>query len=301
MRVAVIGGGMAGLSCAHALQERGVAVTLFDKGRQPGGRVATRVVGAFGFEHGTPWFSDPFGLPAVSWQGQWVGVPTMAALAAAMAVTDLRQGRHVAYLHAGVTGWTVRHRPARETSPGLISDQDGVVDGPYDRIVLAIPSPQAGPLLAAIGLDAPARIVAQATMTPCWTLMAGWLQPGDGACGPAQDPIEHAILDSARPGRSAAPECWTAHATATWSQAHVNDEPAAVQATLLAALMQMTGRTTAPDQAAVQRWRYARTGRALGQPCLDTGAGLVVCGDWLLGPDVGDAVASGQAASAAIG
>lgn len=300
MRVAVVGAGMAGLSCAQALHRRGIAVTVFDKGRRPGGRVGARVSGGLTFDHGTPWFSEPYGLPAEAWQGQWVGVPTMAALPAAMAVPDLRQGRHVAYLHAGAAGWTVRHRPARETAPGLISDQDGDLDGPYDGIVLAIPVPQAGPMLAAIGLDAPARAVTQVTMTPCWTMMAGWLLPGDGACGAPHGPIARAILDSARPGRPAAPECWTAHATAEWSQVHLTDEPAAVQATLLSALTRMTGRI-APDYVAVQRWRYARTSRALGQPCLDTGAGMVVCGDWCLGPDVGDAIASGLAAAAAIG
>ena len=40
--IAVIGAGMAGLSCARHLQEAGCRVTVFDKARGPGGRMSTR-------------------------------------------------------------------------------------------------------------------------------------------------------------------------------------------------------------------------------------------------------------------
>ncbi|MBY0338687.1 MAG: NAD(P)-binding protein, partial [Acetobacteraceae bacterium] len=41
-RFALIGAGMAGLSLARGLIGRGHSVKLFDKGRAPGGRLATR-------------------------------------------------------------------------------------------------------------------------------------------------------------------------------------------------------------------------------------------------------------------
>jgi predicted NAD/FAD-dependent oxidoreductase len=40
--VAVVGGGIAGLAAARALQQAGVRATVFDKGRSAGGRAATR-------------------------------------------------------------------------------------------------------------------------------------------------------------------------------------------------------------------------------------------------------------------
>ncbi|MDP3490273.1 MAG: FAD-dependent oxidoreductase, partial [Phenylobacterium sp.] len=42
MKIAIIGAGMAGLSCAEALSDAGHAVQVLDKGRGPGGRMSTR-------------------------------------------------------------------------------------------------------------------------------------------------------------------------------------------------------------------------------------------------------------------
>ncbi len=42
LKVAVIGAGIAGASCAHALSHSGHAVRVFDKSRGAGGRMATR-------------------------------------------------------------------------------------------------------------------------------------------------------------------------------------------------------------------------------------------------------------------
>ena len=44
MSIAIIGAGMAGISCARALREAGREVVLFDKGRAAGGRMATKRV-----------------------------------------------------------------------------------------------------------------------------------------------------------------------------------------------------------------------------------------------------------------
>lgn len=59
--VAVIGAGMAGLTCARELTARGATVTLFDKGRSPGGRLATRRAPPHAFDLGAQYFTarDP--------------------------------------------------------------------------------------------------------------------------------------------------------------------------------------------------------------------------------------------------
>ena len=60
-KIAVIGAGIAGITCARTLVQAGHEVTVFEKSRGVGGRMATRST-AFGtFDHGTQYFTvrDP--------------------------------------------------------------------------------------------------------------------------------------------------------------------------------------------------------------------------------------------------
>ena len=54
--VAIIGSGISGLACARQLAKAGVSVVVFDKGRDVGGRFATRRAGDLQFDHGAPFF-----------------------------------------------------------------------------------------------------------------------------------------------------------------------------------------------------------------------------------------------------
>lgn len=62
MKIVIVGAGMA---CASALVASGHAVTLFDKGRAPGGRMSSRraatPAGEAAFDHGAQYFTvrDP--------------------------------------------------------------------------------------------------------------------------------------------------------------------------------------------------------------------------------------------------
>ncbi|MCU0698184.1 MAG: FAD-dependent oxidoreductase [Myxococcaceae bacterium] len=55
--VAVVGAGVAGTAAARSLADAGHAVTVFDKGRGPGGRASTRKEGELTFDHGAPSFT----------------------------------------------------------------------------------------------------------------------------------------------------------------------------------------------------------------------------------------------------
>ena len=57
MTCLIIGAGMAGLTAANLLQNAGWAVTVVDKSRGVGGRMATRRLGASRFDHGAQFFT----------------------------------------------------------------------------------------------------------------------------------------------------------------------------------------------------------------------------------------------------
>lgn len=312
-RVAVVGAGMAGLACARALHATGLQVDVFDKGRRAGGRLATRRADGMQFDHGTS-YADALGSAfgavlagmgaagdAAPWPaagpGRWAGTPGMSALARHMeaGAGTIHVVRHAAFLHRDVAGWTVRHLDAATARPGTVVDSGGLVAGPFDAVMLALPVPQAVPLLRAV----PHRFAddaARAGMAPCWTLMLAFIGPTGAHDLPQPGgALAWIARDSSRPGRGVAPECWVAHAGPEWTRAHLEDDAAAVQDALLQDFAAVTGIVDTPAYAAVHRWRYARTDRPLGVPALwDADVGLGVCGDWCLGARVEDAFTSGQ-------
>lgn len=313
-RVAVIGAGMAGLACAGALHAAGLQVDVFDKGRRAGGRLATRRVDGMQFDHGAS-YADALGPAfgavlagmgaagdAAPWPaagpGRWTGTPGMSALAWHMeaGAGTIHVMRHAAFLHRDATGWMVRHLDAATARPGTVVDSGGLVAGPFDAVMLALPSPQAVPLLCAIP-HLFAQDAARAGMAPCWTLMLAFAGPtGVPDLPQPGGALAWIARDSSRPGRAAAPECWVAHAGPEWTRAHLEADAAAVQDALLRDFAAATGIAGVPAYAAVHRWRYARTDQPLGVPAQwDADVGLGVCGDWCLGARVEDAFTSGQA------
>lgn len=294
--VAIIGTGLAGASCAASLHQAGLHVTLFDKARGVGGRMASRRaqwVDAQGqpevaeFDHGTPYFTarHPRFKAAVR-RAQQAGV--VAAWSAQIHAAWPRSGlRHGFVAQPGMPAWC-RHlladlpvlleHPVQRLQRGadgwhLVSD-DGDTTGPFDQVVLAMPPAQAARLLAGHQDDWADRLCSL-PMQACWTLMATTDEPDwpwDGA-EPAAGPLALVVRNDRKPGRTspAGRATWVAHATPEWTQAHLEADPKAVQAALSDALAQLlpgglSGHAGLPAASAtpvlwhhssVHRWRYA--------------------------------------------
>ena len=83
-------------------------------------------------------------------------------------------------------------------------------------------------------------------------------------------------------------------ASAGWSQEHLEDDGARVQAKLQKAFAEVTGIRAEPAHAQVHRWRHAKTQTRLRVPEVRLAQrGLGVCGDWCLGHRVENAFVSG--------
>jgi renalase len=324
MRTAIIGAGIAGLACARQIADAGGHVTVFDKGRGPGGRMSTRRVetalGEARFDHGAQYFTargarframleDQIAAGAAArWDGRFlsvdgagalaplpaeerfVGTPGMNALVRALAgALDVRWGSQVKAL-------------AREGAIWRLADEAGRDLGLFDALVCAIPAEQAAPLLAPAAPTHAAE-AASARSAPCW---AGLYVVGedlaldfDGA-KIAHGPLAWAARDRAKPGRSG-PQTFVLHASPVWSAAHLEDEAGAVAAALWEAFAARFAISAQPVFAGAHRWRFAQVTQAAASPFAWDGAlSLGVCGDWRIGPRVESAWTSGDSLGAAI-
>lgn len=299
--VLVIGAGLAGLTAADALRRAGRRVVVIEKSRGIGGRLATRRTReGFDFDHGAagvhprPEAFAAFlkrietGGCAAPWGKDWVGLPGMSGLVRCLAEgLDLRFGIEAASVGRGDGIW-------------IVTDTEGTV-WEAASVVCTAPAPQTARLCTSVPPIAEAA--ASALMVPCWTLMAAFSR-SDPTLGEAlawaSGPLASATRVDGKPGRSPAPVRWVAHARRDWTEAHLEDDREGVEAALLAELIPLVGAEGAPLYATAHRWRFARVAAPVGRPCVAVD-GLVAAGDWLLGPEAGDAHASGLAAAAALG
>ena len=133
-------------------------------------------------------------------------------------------------------------------------------------------------------------------MAGCWALMLRFGAALDLSFDVAfvnHGPLRWVARDGSKPGRDGQ-ECWSLHASAEWSEAHIEDDAAAVAPILIEAFKALGG----PDPQAwsAHRWRFAITESAVDGGCVWHAADrLGMCGDWLNGGRVEGAWLSGRA------
>jgi len=316
-RVCVVGAGIAGATCARTLHDHGIPVEVVDKGQLAGGRMSARAW-ADGrlVDHGAPAFlaSHPVferymrswsarGLVSpwsprvrddregVAWRdgtpAWWVGCPTQRDIVAhLMADVPLRSSVRV-------------HQVRREGSSWIATDDSMDEVSRCDVLVLAIPSPQAMELMR----DTPVATTAlsMVTMQPSWTWVGVWDAPigvdVDVVIGDDASPVAWLARESSKPGRPL-DEAWVAHASPSWSRAHLERSREEVTRLLTHEVCAVLGGVPAPNDAQVHRWRFARPELALGALSLgDRSRGWVHCGDGVSGGGVEQAFLSGLSAA----
>ena len=208
LRVAVVGAGLAGLACAEVCGAHAALVTLFDKGRSPGGRLATRRMPSHAFDLGAQYFTargPGFAERVRSWVsagvcGLWrarivalsdattafrpvdgtlerfVGQPGMSALARQLAAPlDVRSSHRVERIVQD--GPRLRlfgsigaaGETLRPASDGASGERDL---GAFDRVAVCLPSRQAAALVT-LASPALAARAASVEMEPC--IAVGWV------------------------------------------------------------------------------------------------------------------------------
>jgi renalase len=312
--IAIIGAGLAGLSCAQALEAQGCRVQVFEKSRGVGGRMSTRQFETWACDHGAQYFTarDPafkhqveiwqkMGAAALwgaqitsfgseGWQSitaskeRFVGTPSMTAPAKQLAKDlSIQFSTTIDQLNRDGEKWT------------LHSKEHGQLDQWFDAVVLAIPSKQAEPLVQP---HSPALYdrCRDAVMAPCWALMiyAAERLPLDfDAAFINQGMFSWIARSSSKPQRLSG-EAWVAHATTEWSTEHESLSKDEAAPLLTAGFETLTGYQ--PHTYQTHLWRFARLGHASHHGHLfDPDLQLGLCGDWTSTEKVEGAWLSGQA------
>ncbi len=217
---AIIGAGMAGISCARTLVQAGHTVTVFEQESEPGGRMAS-CDSPFGtFDDSTQYFTargprfimaletsprfckrwsantiqliDESGQvgssPMSAAEAHWVGVPDMKSLVVGWA-TDLTDLTDQMELQTCVTHIAPDAlKPSQWQLKAVYLNGAQRVFSGFNAVLLALPSLQAHKLLQNSELLASwCHPLEAVQVAPCWTLMLAFpqaMQPGLSALGP---------------------------------------------------------------------------------------------------------------------
>lgn len=229
LRVAVIGAGLAGLACAEVLAAHAALVTLFDKGRSPGGRLATRRLPPHTFDLGAQYFTargKGFAERVRAWTsagvcGLWparivslseaatpfrpvdgalerfVGQPGMSALARHIAAPlDVRSSQRVERIVREGSRLRLFGRigAAGETLRPASDGSSGERElGTFDRVAVCLPARQAAALVTLVSPALAAR-AASVEMEPC--VAVGWAASDADTPALRELPLDGAFIGS---------------------------------------------------------------------------------------------------------
>jgi renalase len=245
--ILIIGGGLAGLTAARELTRQGHTVTVLDKGRSVGGRLATRRLGDGCADHGAQYFSaqspefnalthemQQAGVvhewhleqsdPASFRHPRWVGSKGMNGIAKYLARgLKIWTGCLVKHVFPTKNGWLITAET--EGNPLTIN---------ADVLIITIPAPQALALWEASGLtltEPDRAALAAIAYAPCLAVLVQLTQPSllpkPGGLKQTNGDQQHNpvawLADNMQKGISPNQPTVTLHASHDFSQAHVDD------------------------------------------------------------------------------
>ncbi|WP_221801063.1 NAD(P)/FAD-dependent oxidoreductase [Oceanobacter mangrovi] len=316
--IAIIGAGMAGLSALQILAAAGHPVTVFEKSRGSGGRMASKKLQQDSWDMGAQFMrahSQEFADQLAHWQQQgivtewplqawqidqhgqrpsddnvkrYVASPRMTALSRQLlqpACEFISHCRIIQIEQTAAGQWT-------------LIDEQQQRHGPYDGVVIAVPAAQAIPLLSSAPELQP---YCELPMLPCWILLLAFDQPLDTPFDAAfvkQGPLGWIARNNSKPGRDQR-ESWVIQANHQWSLQRLDSDRHQIQQQLQQAFAELVQPTEpAPAQAWLHRWLYAIPASRSQQGCLINHNGrLAVAGDWLHWPSLEGAWHSGRLAA----
>jgi hypothetical protein len=323
--VVVVGAGMAGLAAAGSLRSAGRDVVVLEKSRGLGGRAATRRFDDVPVDFGAQFFTSrdaAFADEVARWVAAGVvfewsrGFPTWSG-GRLVSATDshpryaCRSGMTTLakFLGEGITilreHRVTRIQPMRQ-SWCVECENDASFDA--EGVIITAPAPQAARIAGEyFSVDQRAALEA-VRLAPCLALVARSPHVANTLTGVhiADGPLAWIANDSSKRASGASWIAWTLHASASFSESHLEDPPEAWQPELLSAASDILARNIPAfpvlEPLRAHRWRFAHAMNTLDGATLvaPTHAPLVLAGDAFGHGRVESAWLSGRAAARSV-
>ena len=333
-RVAIVGAGIGGLTCARELRLRGYDPVVFEAGDRVGGRCSSRATRVGWFDDGAQAISGatrlttyaiqrpgelaaihPWTVPATPAEDEPKGkdrdededesaTTRTLKLMGAVGVPSMRALANAVAQPLDVRLHTPIQQVQRRGARWVLSDAAGEIDEEFQALVLAIPAPLALPLAR----ESPALAAALQAVRyrSRWVLLLGSERPV-GLPGYREfqgSPIERVAAMHSKPGRpSNMSQRWFVEADERWSLQHEHVDAETVADLLFDIFCAHAGRSVTPNFLAAHPWRNAFVDTPATLPgqadCLwDGEAWLGVCGDSVVASQVDRVHHSGVALAA---
>ncbi|ELR97000.1 NAD(P)/FAD-dependent oxidoreductase [Gloeocapsa sp. PCC 73106] len=312
----IIGGGITGLIAAQTLHSRGISVTILDKGRGIGGRLATRRLshpeyGEGVIDYGAPHFTangPEFKALVSQWLEQnLIKVWSTGFVSSNGQIEETtyycgREGnraiaKHLAqnlnvHTNTQVTKvvWEANYWQAHTAT-------DQIFTGEY--LLLTPPVPQSLELLKSLNLALPQKLT-EVAYHPCIAVLtlleAESHIPPPGGLWLNGNPLTW-INCNHQKGISPNAYGVTLHASPEYSHSHWKSDDSSIIDDLINSASPWLGSRVITHQ--IHRWRYSRAHKVYGEPflALTQPGPLILAGDGFLGSNLEGAVLSGLAAA----
>lgn len=277
-KIAIIGAGISGLLLGKLLKKKGLELTIFEKSKGLGGRIATRRIEDHGFDHGAPYLSEHESLRSLLSEAGIKSTTTSQGLLYSGGMTKLakflgtelplKKSTRVTNLRQERNMWRLRTDAHEEFA--------------FDQVVLTAPLPQSLELLEQSQIHFE-QILRNITYTKA--LLALVITDSELGPSPFLKDLQSIISMDAR---GLHPRGYVLRASAEFSEKHFDASDEEIL-TFFRSLYENVSHIE------LKRWRYATPQSTIPRSYLEVADGLFLIGDSFLYPDVRGSILSAEA------
>lgn len=271
-KILIIGAGIAGLRAAQVLSHASFEVTIVDKGRGVGGRMATRRFADTKADHGAQYFS----VKSTIFQ-EFIDEAEKQHIVKSWKVSDRIHPRYICPDGMNALPKFMAQGLDVKLSQKIVRIAHGVAftesgeQYDFDQLIISAPIPQVLQLFedSDILLEADEEnILSSIQYDPCWAVMAKLKTSGSTIIGGRileNSPVSW-IVDNAEKGLTENTTI-TIHASADYSQSHLEENAEKVASELIASVSDIVN-VEKIDTYQIHRWRYALASQRATAPFL---------------------------------